>query len=1732
MRKSAKLIKLFIFLFCICSIFTIPNLFAQELPKQMEVATDQTSESFDSQSDVTIRITVNDDLTYMEVLASPEQLADTYAAAFEMLDVVGANQITTAYLENGYALSDVAQILKNADFSLENTFQGMRIAVGEESLDEVIGALLNAEFNSRDVFKLAINYVKSTNTEMTDTEIIESILGTEVDSDYLKGLMQEIFIEKISSVSDSVRSDLVVSMIDVGFTLNEITSALSESGFNVDQVAQIYSLASVDIGLTYDLLMDFEGTESDVAQALIASDYSKSEVFVCIVDKLIGTNSSEQIVGICMGLISKDGPTDEQLNNSITLGGVLSSEQISNTEISSAMLLNGFSLENTAAVLNSMGIEVESSFSALLGANNGQAVEGVALALISNGFDVQTVFSLSTVELKSQSVGLDQIVVLLIGAIDNPEASLTNDQKSNSLLLLDVLINDNDSLADIGSAFAANDFSLLNIAKVFKSYSLDEQSSYTALSSVADNSYAEAAIAMVDAAFNIDTVIDMAVSDLQVAEYSTADIMSMLIEVVVEDKLPSTRQINVATSLTKILIEQETDLLEIGTNMINIGFDSGNTAKVLKRSKVDIADAFSVMLSLNTEGFNALCADLRSARYKASDIFANAVTTLESQGQDTATIINTLITEVEADKSAVGLTLTNARDLTNYLISEGSEISEIYDGLSSVNFSLTDIAKVMQRTTVEMETVFADLLAMDGDQNIGNICEALITASYNKTDVFQFAVSQLKELGTSTAAIVNNLIGTVASEENLSTFQNRSSQDLFQILLDDGADLGDICTGFINSNFSLVDISDMTKDANIEILTAYNTILNAGEGQSQIEVIDAMNETGYSMANLYQAIVPQLQNENYSTQQIMSYLISSIPSEGMTEAQLVDVHTLVYVLSETNVSIEDICSAMRGAGFAIGDTAKVIYRKVGDEAKAYSLLTTNYSDSLNTSAIGMINAGYSIGVVLNLAVPAYEQQNVEMAEIISLIISTSPVDLQVELSEKLMNIFTDKGDSVSSISQALFDTGIDISSIAGILSSINTSIDDAYSVLTSITPSQDIISVAFAMIDSAFDSQSVVNLVVDSLITSGNNSTQIISMFLGTVDSKIGLTDTSEDCAVALIVKLNDGGTSLEDISSGLNATGLTIEQILPLMLSAEISIENTFNAMLSFDEGQEPVELAKTMILNSYNSGEVLAALVDYLMVEDPQNNVNTLVSAIIGDIDSEEGLTTLQQGYASVLVGVLIEKDNSLESVATGLLNHGIDLNKTAVILKQSNLETEETYTALIAAYTPQENEVSSREVTGEMISAGFDSFSLYSFTLEKLDEQGINDESELVSILIGPVNSENSAQLSNAGKLSIVINYNKAKLTAQNNMESFISLFGQGFNITEISQMLDEGGVTQAEVDVTLADNLNEIVNELCKSGMNASTVVSQLITQSNKSELIRPLAEQLKRNDFSTSQVRCAFYSMSGGMYASDWTIINEGIHDANDYSLETTTEAETMTEMISSGQTLTEISQHFAEQGYQMSYVAKLFKTLDQSSDDIFTALEETKTAYSSELLVNDTAASIAILPHYEHKQVFTSAAYYYKQIGVSSEEIILKLMSSEVNLDSTSIVADTMIDEYYKGKAAIESESFIMLLDKGYSVTWIKDVLLENDFSSESIEGLIQDGNNFQEIYQGLRSEGWSATTIATRFDIENNPGEYTVLLAENIINDDVEEAEVNSILLELNGDSLLIQQGIDRAAG
>jgi hypothetical protein len=419
----------------------------------------------------TLVIPVDNNVQQIESMAlSDSALREVLAADFEARTAESAQNILHVYLENGFTMDDVAAILKGAGFKLENVFKGMLGEMGESGIKDVVGALLKSQFKSGDVFKVGVNYLRSQHENISDEDIIETLVGETIGADALHKLTQEVFMSKMQGVSVTSQSGIILSMINAGFAMDEITGALVDSGFSLANIANIYSYAGIDIGLTYDLLIGSGSAvePADVLSALISSAYKLVDTYHCVFHKLNAAYSVVEITALIIGGVDPEtGPSKEQLSHAVLLAGIMQEEEVTVVTICDSLLSAGFDLTDTAAVLAGTGVEAENAFAALLDAGGGQQVAAIAPAMIENDYDVETVFELAVSELKLQGEDLTQIVTLLIGDID-AEKGPSSLQKSYAAVLVNLLFNQGEGLQEIAGGFLSHSFTLDNVAEVFK----------------------------------------------------------------------------------------------------------------------------------------------------------------------------------------------------------------------------------------------------------------------------------------------------------------------------------------------------------------------------------------------------------------------------------------------------------------------------------------------------------------------------------------------------------------------------------------------------------------------------------------------------------------------------------------------------------------------------------------------------------------------------------------------------------------------------------------------------------------------------------------------------------------------------------------------------------------------------------------------------------------------------------------------------------------------------------------------------------------------------------------------------------------------------------------------------------------------------------------------------------------------------------------------------------------
>ncbi|MBI4846783.1 MAG: hypothetical protein HY810_10005 [Candidatus Omnitrophica bacterium] len=1686
-----------------------------------------------------LTLPVDDGLTFMLTLKNfSEQEQIKLTSAFSAQDAQAVQDIVTIYLDNGYSLEQIAALLKDAGFDLEDAFTGMLDAVGAEEITNAIAALLDAGYDTGEVFQLGIIYLKTINPAITDEELIEALLGQEdVDMDLWMAAMQEIFIDKMQGVGLTTRAQIVQAMVDAGFNLADITDALLENGFTLDEIAEIYKKCDYDVAATYDLLIN-AGDGQDVSlvfSALISAGYNSTEVISCVVDKLITDHSISEIVNLIIGAVDpEDEPTQEQVNYANILAEVLvNSKGQSVQEVANAFVSQGFGLEDTADILKSLDVSVADAYTVLCNTSLGSDKVAVAKALITSGYTQGEVYPIVVPELVTSGYSMQQIITMLVGEID-PEDGATPEQINSAFIIADILIyNGTGTIEELCDVFLIQGFSLSNAALFLQMQGInDEEQAFTILKNAnGGQSVVDVVFAMEDVGYDKETSFTLAINDLKSQGKSVAEIINIFVGTIEQGKNPSSTQKTTARYLLKIMLSQGDSLQTICEGLLATGFDLDVTAWVMENEGISLNDAYNALINANGgQDIRDVCSSLTDAGYNGIDVYTIAIEYLEGKGATIEQIINTLIGVVPQGESPSDTQQKDAKYILQILLGKGESLVSICNAFLAINFSLEDTADLLKNAKISVTDAYNALLDVGDGQQITDVCNALIEGGYKVADVYAIAVPELINQGYTTAQIVTMLIGEISADDGATGTQESNARYLLVELQKQGKSLQEIGGELLNAGFTLNEVASIFKKTSISIHSTYSALVSCG--QDTVEVTNALIESGYSIGEVFTALVPELKNEGKTTVEIITMLIGEInPDTGPTEDQMTKTILLAGVLEDNGDSKLTICNALFDAGFML-DAAALVLKGMGVSLEdAYTILfASNGGQDTAQVGVALINAGYDTESVFNLVVPILQNQGKTTTQIISSLIGAisttgGPTEDQLEQTMILVDLFDDQGIPLTTICDSLYAAGFSLGSIAEVLKGGGISLDDAYLLLMATGEgTQDVADVGIALLEGGYDVDDVFEKVVPELKALGSSIAEIIDLFVGEIETG-GATSQQISYATALIKIFIDDDDAVLDIGSALETQGFTLKNIASIFKNAGVTAEDAFNSLLEFGSGQDPVELAKTLIDDGkYDGGDVFTVLTGYFLGQG--KSIQEIFDLVIGTIDPEDGATDEQkQDAANVLYG-LLENDKTLEDVTVAIFNAGFTLDEAVTIMKDANVALTDAFPVLLAKYVGQPDEVIIRSITTALVKGGYDDFDVYLLAVNtlKTTDPEITD-TEVIDILIGDCDPENKDQVQNAATLTKVILFKEVASTADNTFASFMSLFEKGYNIEDITAMLLDKGFTQEQIDATLNDNYNAIVHDLAKSGHTAREIVALLINSSNKADYEEQLAEQLIRNNFDSWTTKSAFFQI--GVTQADLVLIDKGIKAASGYDITETAEAVTLQEMLDTGVSLQDISTYFAQEGYQLEYVAKLFDALGISLEDSFAALTLTQSEYASGMITNDNAVLIALLDIHSDADVFTVASEYYKGTGMSTEEIVYKLASAVVSIDTKTVLADTLADQYYISLATLTPQSFITLFHAGFSVTWIKDTLMGKGYTETEIEDFIQDHDTFGEIYNGLRDKGESALSIVVSFEISKSPGEYTALLAEFMIVDECTEEYVRSVLEYYGGKSSDIERGI-----
>ena len=1219
------------------------------------------------------------------------------------------------------------------------------------------------------------------------------------------------------------------------------------------------------------------------------------------------------------------------------------------------------------------------------------------------------------------------------------------------------------------------------------------------------------------------------------------------------------------------MLESEYTVLEISAAFINSGFGLDNTAAILNQVGVSIDDAYTGLIAalgtVSAENVAIVANALIDGGYEINEVYSIVVPVLEDElGQDTGDIVITLLGQI--DTPVTDAQKSKAQILAGILETEYT-VSQISAAFVNSGFGLDNTAAILNHLGVSIGDAYDGLIGAVGGVTAENVviaANALIDGGYGINEVYSSVVQILKnDLGQNSEDIVIALLGQL--DTPVTAAQKSKAQLLAGILLESEYTILEISAAFINSGFGLDNTAAILNQVGVSVGDAYDGLIAALGGvnaENVAMIANALMENLYGANEVYLVVVTVLKDElGQETEDIVLTLLGQLDSP-VTDAQKNKAKVLASIL-EAEHTVSQISAAFINVGLGLDNTAWILNQLDVNIDDAYDALIGALG-GVNIENVGMIanalmEAGYDITNIYEKVIPVLRSEGATATVIVNMLISPiapvgQPTTKQMNNAKLLALMLTDAGCTVQQVTDAFIDISFGLDNTAAMLNYLELSTEDAYFALLSSPGGYTVQDVVFNLFLGGYIGEEILATAIANLQDQGDTASQIITAILGTIEEGSSATPEQLNNAKLLASALNDAGYSKQQICDACLENNFGLEDTTAIFISLGVNIEDTYYVLVNSTTSSTIAEIVPALVAGGYNASEVFATVVAILEADPAGHTVTDIVALILGElIDGQPTLAQMEN--AKHLTGALVGADYTLMEVSEALLNNEFSLENIAKVLDDTNIGLADAYQALINANGAQDI----KDLTYALAAAGYDSFSVFNIATTQLKNEG-REDNEIIQILIGELDPDNSQQMEYAQELTNVLKFQFDRNLAENTSDSFISLMNQGYTFTQIIDMLIER-YTQAEIEQTLSENIVEIVKELAKDGKSANQIVEMIIENDsgsgNRNNLIAEVMEQLIRNDYSTFRSEIAFYII--GVNQADMYQMRLGKRNAADYDITTTEHANHVYGMLAAGNTWEEISQFFAQAGYQLEYVAKLFKALDVvvredvslyledygyqpidvtticdalenlSLSDIHSMLSNTQAEFRDSLLWSDnTVISSLLSTGYTEQEVFEVATVYLQALGLSSEAILIKLTTAKVKTDENELLSQALVGQYYKSIATNTPQSYITLFTARYSLTWIKLVLLEKGYLEADIDNTITD--NFEEIFSRLDDNGLYFFTIASLFDIEENPdSDYVILLAEHAIYNGYSENNVRSILIDSYGaNPNLVAEGIQRA--
>ncbi len=1023
-----------------------------------------------------------------------------------------------------------------------------------------------------------------------DVDQVRSVLN-----DYYTPEQIDTVLPKVTPIANEQPELAATNNADHG-PLQGAVSILADNGYSFSEIAEILNKADVSVAEAFAVLSSL-GSIGEVVNNLIDAGYEREDVYEQAVIELRAKEyTAEQVMSELQDTVAG---ADEQakLDNCALLTKEMLAAGYSAQEITGALSIvygNEYTAQTAAKILQGAGLAMEEAFTALSNTNfDGAALDvgSVVSALIDGGYKKEDVYAHAVKELQAQGHTDSQIITELKGTFkDDSDASFVM-----QTMLVENYLSEGGLQACV-MFMMKNDYSLGKINEILQDKGFSSQEIIEAV----ESNMAEIVQGLIDANYSVSEIVK------QFSSSAGLNYATQLAECLIESGFAQDEVVAALTNYGAMQFEIYRGInnvdSEVGEPMASPvaefsveegiitaftenGYSVADTAEMFFNANVSATNVYGGYS--NMLGTSEATSILIDAGYNEATVYRQVIKELNSQGITSA---EEVVSEMETlgfveakEKSAA--VLVKAMRGCRY---EDQEIVTALGTLFGDNYTAKKAAKILKEAGLSAEKAFSGMVGAEfnGDTaSVVDIVSALVDAKYEKADVYETAVSELKEQGYTVDEVI-----TEFKDAKLVKAETKSAGVLAKAMLEAEYSRHEVVSGLgdlFGDNYTAKKAAKILKEGGVSIAEAFkalngNTYFDGAE-LSVTDTVTALVDAKYGKAGVLKEGIAQLKDQDYSSEEIMVEFMDA----DLVKAEVKNAAVFVKAMLDCGYSVQETVEALGALyenNYTAQTAAKILKEADVTTKKAFDgLISTDFSPAEVVTAL--IDAKYEEAGVFKEAVSDLKAQGYDAQMIVNEL--EALVDKTIKNASFLVEAMVADGysapDSMNAISNILGNQ-YTANRASTILHDADVSVEDAFAILkVDFGNSLGVGDIAHSLTNAGYEGKDAYTQAVGEL--AGSSASEIMAE----------LNHASDD---QLTFAMTRYGFTLSELVDIFSSEGKGINNIAKTLEKAEVSATDAINVLANSDFGAalSVGNIAAKLISAGYEKKDVYEAAVTLL--------------------------------------------------------------------------------------------------------------------------------------------------------------------------------------------------------------------------------------------------------------------------------------------------------------------------------------------------------------------------------------------------------------------------------------------------------------------------------------------------------------------------------------------------------